>query len=387
MLQVFKEWAAAVGSMRPLLAELPDGTSASDSRLWHFCMSQLARHVGIAAMYENPLSAWALHTFSVRMPNLEELHCSLEDFWSSLVFPARLVALDVNFITLSGPDKFAAIAAIATLPRLEKLSLASNNARSCNLSALVRAPALHTLELQLKSHVLESPANIEALRNMPHLRSLNFRPSPADFTRVLQPPHSLKLETLDVHGPFTSEHGASIVHLSSLTDLSFTLDSLHTDFLRELPSLRHLEMRDSWCTVQPNTDRIMHSLHALVNLTKLSLYGSAIFGHFALRYTTDHLAACLPHMPLLTTLYLANPQALDSLRFLSAGPITRSLRKLALSHFRSPLPLRELAHVHALSSLTELMLFSVFDRPLDEYTRSLYTPPSLLLPSLLKFID
>jgi hypothetical protein len=78
-----------------------------------------------------------------------------------------------------------------------------------------------------------------------------------------------------------------------------------------------------------------------------------------------------------TALYLANPQALDSLRFLSSGPITRSLKKLTLSYFRSTLPLRELAHVHALSSLTELMLFSVFDRPLDEYTcPSEHTPHS-----------
>jgi hypothetical protein len=91
-------------------------------------------------------------------------------------------------------------------------------------------------------------------------------------------------------------------------------------------------------------------------------------------------------MPLLTRLRLTDASGLDSLRFLSSGPITRSLKVLQLSCFDPPLPLRELLHVHALSSLTDLSLVSVFDRPLDDHALPLYTPPSLLMPSLRQFL-
>jgi len=90
-------------------------------------------------------------------------------------------------------------------------------------------------------------------------------------------------------------------------------------------------------------------------------------------------------MPLLTSLRLTDVTAVDSLRFLSSGPITRSLKELVLWWFYPRLPLRELAHVHALSALTSLALKSVFRRSPESYTLRLYTPPSLLLPSLRQF--
>jgi len=90
-------------------------------------------------------------------------------------------------------------------------------------------------------------------------------------------------------------------------------------------------------------------------------------------------------MPLLTCLHLSGMASLDSLRFLSSGPITHSLKKLQLSQFAPRLPLVELQQVRALSSLTEFRLYSVFDRPLDDDTVSLYTPPSRLMPSLVEF--
>jgi hypothetical protein len=139
----------------------------------------------------------------------------------------------------------------------------------------------------------------------------------------------------------------------------------------------------SRCTVQPDADRIMRSLHSLSCLTKLSLRNDkrAEQAH-PLRFTSAHLATCLPHMPLLTSLLLAGATSLDSLRFLSTGPITRSLFKLELSDVEPRLPLRELAHVHALSVLADLRLFNVFEQPLDGEIEARYTPPSLLMPSL-----
>jgi hypothetical protein len=42
--------------------------------------------------------------------------------------------------------------------------------------------------------------------------------------------------------------------------------------------------------------------------------------------------------------------------------------------------------VHALSSLTHLRIWSIFDRPLDDYSQLLYTlSPSPLMPALREF--
>jgi hypothetical protein len=203
---------------------------------------------------------------------------------------------------------------------------------------------------------------------------------------MLQALQGLKLETLDIGSPFIVEFHAAIVQLPALTDLSINLCSPHTDFLRQLPNLRRLVLIFWDCTVEVDTDRIMQSLHSLVGLTELSFFGPPHgYATIPLRITSDHLAACLPHMPLLTCLHLSGAAALGSLRFLSSGPITHLLKKLQLSRFEPRLPLRELHHVHAVSSLTELHLFSVFDRPLDDSSAPLYTPPSRLLPSLRHF--
>jgi hypothetical protein len=168
--------------------------------------------------------------------------------------------------------------------------------------------------------------------------------------------------------------------------LHFELNCAHTDFLRALPNLRSLSFNAHLYTVLQDTDRIMQSLHSLVGLTKLRIEGNVHSeSPFPFHFTSAHLAACLPHMPLLTNLHLTDASGLDTLRFLSSGPITRSLTELDLSFLNPPLPLRELLHVHALSSLTRLTLVSTFDRRLDDHAKPLYTPPSRLLPALRQF--
>jgi hypothetical protein len=227
---------------------------------------------------------------------------------------------------------------------------------------------------------------------MSHLRSLSFRPSPAAFTRMLQPPHPMQIESLIVQSTFTVEFGASIVHLPSLTDLFCPFSSEHTDFFRQLPNLRRLELRTTKGTgsVVLDTDRIMSSLHALTKLTDLRMgaffLSSGEDPDSRVQLTAANLAACLPHMPLLTRLELSSATSLDSLRFLSCGPILPSLQRLELRDFARRLPLSELVHVHALSSLTSLTLEDVFDAPLDEETKALFMPPSALLPRLRHFV-
>jgi hypothetical protein len=390
MLRVSKEWTAAVNSMHPVDVELP--YLEDDSRLLRFCMSPLSRHVSKANVWMFPLSCWSLCHLKLRLPSLQQLSCRFEGSWLPLMFPARLRNLTVRFlaaaaVTAPFSDKQhreldEAIVAIASLPLLEELDLSVSMARRCCLTPLATAPILRTLNLRFPSAVFDSPTVIEALRAMPLLRSLNFDPSAKSFTRMLQPPHTMKLEKLYIDEHFTTEFGEAIVHLPTLTNLSVWLNSPHTDFFCQLPNLRCLEMNVVLTDVPPETDRIMQSLQSLTALTELEIEEA---GDFPLRFTSDQLAACLAHMPLLTRLDLTIAKALDSLRFLSSGPITRSLTKLHLSRFEPRLPLRELHHVHELSALTDLGLYSVFDRPLDDYSASLYSPPSRLMPSLVRF--
>jgi hypothetical protein len=311
-----------------------------------------------------------------------------------LAFPARLRFLAVRFARSAGAlsdkqqrDLDAAVAVIATLPLLESLTFSAE--ASCCLAPLTNAPVLRTLELDLSSDALDplkARTALEALRHMPHLRSLRLHAPAEAFTRLLQPPHALLLDTLGYAAPFTSAHADAIVPVApTLTNLTFNLHSScpHTDFLRQLPRLRRLQLNGNFFDryAPLDAERVMASLHALKGMTDLFLVGGSI------RFTSDHLEACLPQMPLLASLHLSNTAALDSLRFLSSsGSLVKSLKELKLTFFQSRLLLAELAHVHALSALTLLHLMSVFDRAPDEAVVQQYRPPSLLLPSLTDFI-
>jgi hypothetical protein len=217
VLEVSKDWTAAVGSMRPLGVDLP--STAADAWLLQFCLSPLPRHVSKADIWRFPLSCWSLYHLKQRMPNLEELNCSFEGSWLPLMFPVRLRKLSLRFqaaadIAVPFSDKQhreldEAIVAIAALPLLDELSLSANKANSCCLTPLTTVLSLRKLWLTLPERVFDSPANIEAFRNMPHLRSLYFDPSPAAFIRMLQPPHSLQLESLHVLPRVRCSHRAS----------------------------------------------------------------------------------------------------------------------------------------------------------------------------------
>jgi hypothetical protein len=387
LLRVSKEWTAAVQTMRPLGA-----VALSKSPLQLICASRLSRHIGslhCECLPSSSAEASQSLLSSARLSHLHSLTLTMTDTWSLLVLPTRLRHLHVRFL-LSGyvaaaqnlRDLDAAVAVIAALPMLESLTLYVAGASTCCLTPLTNAPALHTLVLDLHDGVFRSPRNIAALRNMPHLRSLAFQPSSGVLTRLVEAPHQLKLETFCTAVPFADEDGDAIVQLPTLTTLSIRLGIRHTDFLRQLPNLRSLRM-DFWqCVGRTDTERIVESLHSLVRLTMLRV---EMLGSRSTPLTSDHLAACLRHMPLLTNLHLSYVRGLDSLRFLSDGPITHSLKELDLSYARPQLPLAELAHIHVLTALTKLRLESVFDEPLAEPTARLYTPPSPLLPSLRHF--
>jgi hypothetical protein len=203
---------------------------------------------------------------------------------------------------------------------------------------------------------------------------------------MLQPPYLMKLDMFRLWTPMTAGLRDAIRHLPTLADLSICLCSDHIDFLLPLPNLRRLELNTRFCAVRPDTPRVLSTLHSFVGLMELEIFNdapeSAYNGTFQLRFTSDELAACLAHMPLLTSLCLWHSANLRSLRFLSIGPVTRALKRLTLLSFHPRLPLAELSHVHALSALTELTLDAVFDRLPDADTLQLYRPPSVILPTL-----
>jgi hypothetical protein len=161
MLRVSKEWAAAVHSMHPLDAELPD--TSDEATVLHLCQSSpVARHIGTVDLHRFQLSAWPLYIFALRLPNLRSLAYALEKSWAALVFPARLRTLDIQFVSHADAtgeraaiELNIAIAVIAALPLLESLSLSADGlASSCCLTPLIAAAALRSLTLQLDEHVI-----------------------------------------------------------------------------------------------------------------------------------------------------------------------------------------------------------------------------------------
>jgi hypothetical protein len=385
---------AAVQSMRLLNAMVH---LDSDSSLQSVCASPLSRHVGgLAVSTETAFPIDQLPILSHRLHHLHSLECTFSVEWAPLVFPMRLRRLNVCFASsLDSEDEpssnaqlhelDAAIRVIAALPRLEELTLDSRtNSKRCCLMPLVSAPALRVLKLGLGRTVLEAPNVIEALRRMPHLRSLCWNPSPAAFARLLRTPHAMRIDTMSLVFPITAKGRASVAHLSSLRLTDLTIDLRcgdHTDVFYQLPHLHRLVLDARLVLFAvPDTKRIMASMIQLSALTELTLNGGR-----SLRFTSGHLAACFSRMPCLAHMHLSDAVAVDSLRFHSSGPITRSLKTLWLTWLRVRLPLSELLHVHVLSSLTELHLSNVFDRPLDASLLRLYQPPSLAMPALSYF--
>jgi hypothetical protein len=318
VLRVSKDWAAAVHSMRPLDGQV--GHMQSDL-IPHLCASRLARHVGtlLAVYFQLAASPLCLVEFAQHMVHLRSLSCTVDLFdttvddviaSSRFVLPLRLRDLRMRFVPpgAQSPSSAAslclglnaAIVVIATLRELKSLTLVAETTNSCDLTPLASAPSLRTMQLFLNERALESATVIEGIRGMPLLRSLSSHPSATGFARMLQTPHTLKLDTLDLClSPLTDEFAAAIVHLPTLTDLTFKLCTRHTDFLRQLPNLRRLLLHGGETTVQPDAERIMHSLHSLNGLTELSLWDKAIpYMPHHFHFTSDHLAACLPHMPL-----------------------------------------------------------------------------------------
>jgi len=142
--------------------------------------------------------------------------------------------------------------------------------------------------------------------------------------RLLELPHAMKLELLDVSHPLTESCGEAFPHMPSLTNLTFTLGYPNVDFLQQLPNLLTLDLDCTRCSRPADMDRMMASFQSLTGLTELRLCGNG-YGErpHTLSFTSARLASCLSHMPLLSSLHMMGTLGLESLHFLSSGgPVT-----------------------------------------------------------------
>jgi hypothetical protein len=358
-------------------------------RLLRLCKTRLARHIGFMEMgmiVTSTLSDWSLYVLSIRMPQLQRLTCEVENSFSSLTFPARLRRLDLTFPETISAERVralnAAIAVVASLPLLKHFGMAvQDDSGGCCFDPVAHCAVSAHPDAEFAPRSACAPR--QRRRILSQLGSTSFTHVPRGAGQILAHAGDAPYDGVVCASRRVCE---AVAQLSTLRELGIYPCCEHTDFLHQLPNLRRLELCFSRCTVQPDADRIIRSFHSLSCLTKLSLRNDkrAEQAH-PLRFTSTHLSVCLPHMPLLTNLLLSGTTSLNSLHFLSTGPITRSLFKLELSDVESRLPLRELAHVHALSMLADSRLFNVFEQPLDGEIEVRYTPPSLLMPSLQLF--
>ena len=103
--------------------------------------------------------------------------------------------------------------------------------------------------------------------------------------------------------------------------------------------------------------------------------------------TAAHLADLLPRLPALRhlTLYDLRINSLAFLSRLQQRPVPSRLAVFEL-WYCAKIPLSELRHAHELRSLRQLRLYLSFTSPMDDHCRSLYTPPSPLMPQLGEFV-
>lgn len=93
-------------------------------------------------------------------------------------------------------------------------------------------------------------------------------------------------------------------------------------------------------------------------------------------FTSTHLCALLPSLPLLAYLNLMLKASLTSLSFASSvGHLARNLTMLSICHCTA-LPPEEVRHLRALTALRRLVLDGSFNAPLDDDTIASMSPAS-----------
>lgn len=383
VLAVSRSWSFAVKSMRSIGAQIRIPALRSGMHT-----SALARHVAVWDSNDLTLDVPSLSLLTLHMRSLTSLHCRLQTKGIRVIeFPPKLIDLTLVFgqPMEAAADINNAIESVSRLPLLQSLCvwLYCEEAQQLNFTPLQSLPKLEEFAFAWPGVHAEdrSPTDeqIEQVRALPHLLRLNGQPSMPLLCRLLRTPHALKWQSLGASHQYmevNAELGGLLAELPSLTQARvILLPDCDPTFLTHLRNLTHLHLELGRCDSRAMSERAALSLQGCKQITQFMLSGCKL--------NAQQIGALLANFERLNHLTLSDIFELESLQFLSTGTLPRTLTNLSLQRCRSPrLHSTELAHVHTLQSLTDLEVRYCFAEPMD---RSLYDPPSKLMPNLVKF--
>ena len=414
VLAVSHHWSGAVGSMRSIDAACSRCGGFPILTVRAMCGScSLCRHIaslgvcGREAKIHQPVET--MKRVASSMIRLRSLHCGLVPTLKSIAFLSRLTHLWISITTGQGQEADAAathatlVSVTRSLPQLQSFGLGLPY-----FNPLQRFHALHGLrqltDLQLSwpygEEIRLSADQANDLRTGSCARVQSFEiddlgSSPELQQSLLRSPHDLQWQRLRGRGGcFQLRDAASCALVGSLrflTQLSFVYSyRVDSSFLLQLVHLTDLTIDFE---NEPNAEEngenepqmeaqgrylqgrrlLLQALQECKPITSLCLDFCT--------FNSRQMCALLPALPSLQRLHLRSTPRLDSLRCFGAGSICNTLTHLTLWGDRQ-LAASECVHLHALRALTHLKLTSCFVDPLPPHERSLFEPPSALMPRL-----
>ena len=374
VMRTSRSWHAAVVQM----PSAGFSVTCKPVRFRRLCSSVLSKHVsGLSGTAE--LRFKAVSTLALSMPQLTSLNCSVFPSLPNEVIrlPHRLQTLDLNLGKHTAAGINAIIKGVCPLKAMTKLKLTFQAVTpAINFEPLAAVESLQHLHLDVTSSVSElSDAQVEQLRALPRLHWMAVENlSSLSLSRLLRTPHDLQWQQIQSVTTVDAVASAALSGLPTLHSL-FTESCEDIGFLTHLVQLRALDLNTLDWPETVTADAVVGGLSCCTQLTDLTL-AAPLNGH--------HLSVLLPRLPRLTALRLLFMDELESLECLSSDPIVHQLRSLQLTCCQN-LDSVELLHVHRLKVLESLSISQSFLDPLGNLEIHLFTPPSILIPTLKKF--
>jgi hypothetical protein len=361
---VNRSWLAGVLSMASL--ELDHYKCMTRSDVLLLCNSRLARHHSAISVGMSANESLNLECFSRLLestPYLKKLGCALHmsSGQYEYTFSQRLLTMNLLCLyTPSGALTPTSIAEVATNNALLVAIGSCSRLRSLTLffwymprdSAISFVPITRMLslrELRLLSEQDYSNEQIAQLRSMSQLEVLFFNSSLETLARLLQQPHSLRVQRLETYIQKDDSFVALLPGLPSMTTLKETMKCQNFEFLGGLPNLTSI----NWDFLHPPpSTALVAGLKLLRSVTHVKLDGAGL--------NCAQLTEAVSHMPLLQQLCLGKFDELESLAFLSSVcSLASSLTDLQLCDCHiMRLSLKAMCHTYSTSQLFKPSAFT-----------------------------